>query len=158
MHFDLRKTITTAAGFTMIAAGAVTGVGMAQAAPAVPPSSMSEQTPPAGVGTPDGPSIAPNGNSRAVAAECRLHTWPVAQSGGSVFVRGGRFDCANFATYNVEMRKVRNFQPDDRLSTVGGSGNGSVVASSACRGAGTYFGQTFSSTGSNYSGARGQFC
>lgn len=152
------KALLATASAVLLAGGLMQGAGLASAGPndgnATDPSA-SNQTPPPGAGTPDGTGGGPT--SRA-AGDCRLFTWPVAQQGSSLFVRGGRFDCGNYATYRVELRKARPFWPDATIGFADGAGNGSVVASSGCQGRAQYFGQTFSSTGNNFSGNRGDFC
>ena len=155
-----QTTALLATASAVLLAGSLFQGGIASAAPDPGPGptdpSAGSQTPPPGAGVPDGPSVNKGAGARAAAAgDCRLYTWPIAQNGSNVYVRGGRFDCGNFATYQVQLRRARPVLPDVVVGTADGSGNGSVVAAGGCQGRNQYFGQTFSSTGNNIQGARG---
>ena len=73
---------------------------------------------------------------------------------GSISGRGGRSGCSNSATYQVVVRKDLRFQPDITAASASGSGNSAVTARGSCKGSGSYFTETRSSTGNKIQSAR----
>lgn len=152
----MRKFIAVALGCMAIAGG---GAATAMAEPSWGvPNTVSDAVPAdqqgAGMLSVPGPS----GTDATVAAACRLHTWPVAQIGNELHVRGGRFDCANWSNWRVELHRNRQNWSDVKLATVYSGGNGSAVAIAGCDGRAEYYGRTISDTGNQVTGARGVFC
>ena len=99
-----------------------------------------------------------NASEASPRAGCRIVTWEVGQTNQTLGVRGGRADCANYATYVVSLRKHRTMLPDLGLANASGGGNTTAVAYAGCRGKGTYFGEVTSSTGNKVQGARATRC
>lgn len=152
----------------IVAAGLALGIFAAPLASASPNFTLDPESLTAGqpATTPDGPTAeAPDAFDRSTApgalqAACRLAVWPVSQdySTNWLGVAGGRFDCANYATYTVELRRARPIIPDVHLGTAWGQGNGTATAFAACDGRADYYGRVISSTGNRMDGPHTGLC
>lgn len=114
---------------------------------------------------PDGPTIeSPDAFDRSTApgtqAACRLDVWPVSQDYATNWlgVQGGRFDCANYATWTVELLRARPIIPDVVIGSQPGFGNGAEIATAPCEGRHDYYGKVISSTGNILEGPRTGLC
>lgn len=91
---------------------------------------------------------------------CRLVVWDVGwdQAANWLGIQGGRENCENYASFNVELRKDLRLRPDPLIGSVRGVNNQIVRAFGACQGSGLYYGKVTSSTGRTLRGDNSGAC